>query len=212
MRNTKQYGRHGKDTVKPKAQRHAKYTGGRKVKHASSYDSKQALHQTNFQESKDWLGGDKRAYKIEPNQNAVSSSGNSNETILFRVSNDNAVGKNDGLISESFTRGTAYKIPEGMERVAHQQRRNNYDIKESDQRIQEFLWKNIRMTEEGRHLLKDHSLYDVLGCKWDLFKLRVEALFEPGMHWDNFGEWYLKTEPTEEQNSWHFESITPIWA
>ena len=68
------------------------------------------------------------------------------------------------------------------------------------------------MTEEGRTLLKDHSLYDVLGCKWDLFNLRVEALFEPGMHWDNFGEWYLKTEPTEEQNSWHFESITPIWA
>ncbi len=212
MRNNKQYGRHAKEIVKPKAQRNAKYTGSRIVKHASFYDLKYSSYQVKNQESRDWLGGDKRAYKIEPNQNAVSSSGSSNESILFRVSKDNAVGNNDGLISESFVRGTAHKIPEGMERVAHQQRRNNYDIKESDQRLQEYLWKNIRMTEEGRTLLKDHSLYDVLGCKWDLFKLRVEALFEPGMHWDNFGEWYLKTEPTEEQNSWHFESITPIWA
>lgn len=212
MRNNKQYGRRAKEIIKPKAQRNAKYTGSRIIKHTSFYDLKHSSYQVKNQESRDWLGGDKRAYKIEPNQNAVSSSGSSNESILFRVSNDNAVGKNDGLISESFVRGTAHKIPEGMERVAHQQRRNNYDIKESDQRLQEYLWKNIRMTEEGRTLLKDHSLYDVLGCKWDLFKLRVEALFEPGMHWDNFGEWYLKTEPTEEQNSWHFESITPIWA
>ena len=212
MRNNKQYGRRAKEIIKPKAQRNAKYTGSRIIKHTSFYDLKYSSYQVKNQESKDWLGGDKRAYKIEPNQNAVSSSGSSNESIQYRVSNDNAVGKNDGLISESFVRGTAHKIPEGMERVAHQQRRNNYDIKESDQRLQEYLWKNIRMTEEGRNLLKDHSLYDVLGCKWDLFKLRVEALFEPGMHWDNFGEWYLKTEPTEDQNSWHFESITPIWA
>lgn len=69
---------------------------------------------------------------------------------------------------------------------------------------------------------KSGSAVKDLGCTTKEFKLYIEAQFQPGMTWNNYGEWHLDhviplsyfdlTDRTQVQEACHYLNIQPLWA
>ena len=61
---------------------------------------------------------------------------------------------------------------------------------------------------------------ETLGCSWAEFVLHIERLFQPGMTWENRGEWHidhiipLASAKTEEDviRLNHYTNLQPLWA
>lgn len=66
-----------------------------------------------------------------------------------------------------------------------------------------------------------HSL-DLLGCSVDELKVHLEQQFEPGMTWENYGEWQIDHiipcsyfDLTKEENQricFNYRNLQPLWA
>jgi hypothetical protein len=69
-------------------------------------------------------------------------------------------------------------------------------------------------------LLKSQSTFSILGCDFHTVKKWIERKFQPGMSWDNLGEWHidhkdpLATGRTEEEilRLCHYTNLQPLWA
>ena len=68
---------------------------------------------------------------------------------------------------------------------------------------------------------KNRGTLDYLGCDIVQYKAYMEALFTPGMTWDNMGEWEIDhiipikyDNPTEyeEIGRLHYSNTQPMWA
>ena len=61
-----------------------------------------------------------------------------------------------------------------------------------------------------------------LGCNLETVKGHIEAKFEPGMSWDNYGEWHIDhifpvsiaydLGPDSFAKACHFTNLQPLWA
>jgi hypothetical protein len=61
-----------------------------------------------------------------------------------------------------------------------------------------------------------------LGCTVPELKLHLEALFQPGMSWDNYGEWHIDhikplakfdlTDRDQFVQACHYTNLRPLWA
>lgn len=70
--------------------------------------------------------------------------------------------------------------------------------------------------------IKNGSALKLLGCSIEEFKLFIEAKFQPGMNWDNHGEWHLDHirplssfdlfNTSELEIACHFSNFQPLWA
>lgn len=70
--------------------------------------------------------------------------------------------------------------------------------------------------------IKQASAIDSLGCTLDEFVVYFEKLFQPGMTWENHGEWHVDhirplssfdLELKEEQErACHYSNLQPLWA
>ncbi len=68
---------------------------------------------------------------------------------------------------------------------------------------------------------KKSSTWSYVGCSYEDFVKHIESLFEPGMTWDNYGEWELdhkepifKFDHSEDNQiylAWNYTNIQPIW-
>lgn len=66
-----------------------------------------------------------------------------------------------------------------------------------------------------------HTL-ELLGCSIDELKVHLEQQFEPGMTWDNYGEWHIDHiipcnyfDLTKEENQricFNYRNLQPLWA
>lgn len=66
------------------------------------------------------------------------------------------------------------------------------------------------------------SLPKLLGCSIKQLKLHLESQFQPGMNWENYGEWHIdhikplsKFDLTIEEQlktACHFSNLQPLWA
>lgn len=142
-------------------------------------------------------------------QTAVSEGDLSTNESLELKPVRTAVTKTNGLMEQSFIRRTALKIRKGIERLAHQRRRFNYARKVADERIRENLWKRIRMESSGRDQLKDNSLYDMLGCNWNQFRVHIEQQFDSDMNWQNYGVWYIDFMDMNITEKWNYKNLIP---
>ena len=198
--------------IKPLCQRGVLHTGSRQKKHASAYAKRKQY--TRVYENENTAVGSTIISNVAVNERSVGQTAVSEGDLSMRESvalssSSTAVSKNNGLLQQSFIRRTALKIKKGVERLAHKRRRGNYKRKMSDQRIQENLWKRIRMDEAGRDLLKDNSLFDIIGCDWQQFKIHIEEEFQDGMTWDNYGKWYIDFIDSAALQKWNYKNLIP---
>jgi hypothetical protein len=198
--------------IKPLGQRGVLHAGSRQKKHTSAYAKRKQY--TRVYENENTAVGSNIISNVAVNERSVGQTAVSEGDFSMRESvalssSSTAVSKNNGLLQQSFIRRTALKIKKGVERLAHKRRRGNYKRKVSDQRIQENLWKRIRMDEAGRDLLKDNSLFDIIGCDWQQFKIHIEEEFQDGMTWDNYGKWYIDFIDSAALQKWNYKNLIP---
>lgn len=78
------------------------------------------------------------------------------------------------------------------------------------------LWHAIRNGQKAGSAVKD------LGCSVEEFTVYIASLFEPGMSWDNWGEWHLDhvkplasfdlTQRDQFLAACHYTNLQPLWA
>jgi hypothetical protein len=70
--------------------------------------------------------------------------------------------------------------------------------------------------------VKSAALKDILGCTMGELRTHLESQFQPGMTWDNYGEWHLDhimpvdsfclINPIEQRQCFHYTNLQPLWA
>lgn len=95
-------------------------------------------------------------------------------------------------------------------------------------RVTNLVWKlgvalrNRVRDAVGRGKPRAGTLTDLLGCSVAQLKAHLEALFRPGMTWDNYGEWHIDhirpcasfdlTDPEQQKACFNFANLQPLWA
>lgn len=87
-------------------------------------------------------------------------------------------------------------------------------------RISTTLRGRIRCALKG--IAKSKSTEALLNISFEKFKTYLEQLFQPGMSWDNYGEWHIDhiipcahfdlTDPYQQRICFHYLNMRPLWA
>lgn len=85
-------------------------------------------------------------------------------------------------------------------------------------RLRSYYWFHLKKSKTS----KTNSSIKMLGCSIQEFKEKLESMFEPGMTWDNYGEWHLDhirpcasfdlSDPVQLAECFHFSNFQPLWA
>jgi hypothetical protein len=120
--------------------------------------------------------------------------------------------------------------PERYDRWA-KNRRENRDYSQEYQRIQsdellkskDSIRKLLIASLKVRNITKSKLVMkteDILGCKFEFFKIHIETQFKEGMNWFNHGEWHIDHkvplmigETVDEIIKLnHYTNFQPLWA
>jgi hypothetical protein len=112
-----------------------------------------------------------------------------------------------------------------------QNRREVRDYSKEYQRIQtdevlkakDVIRKLVLASLKVRNISKSKLVMrteDILGCKFDFFKIHIETQFEEGMNWFNHGKWhidhkvplYIGKTVDEIIKLNHYTNLQPLWA
>ena len=118
----------------------------------------------------------------------------------------------------------AYKArPENRERrrvlsrIRMKQRRKEDPAYRLQCTVRKRMWDALRGARKS-----DRSM-NLIGCSPDTLRLCLEARFEPGMTWDNYGSaWHVDhiiplaaydlTDPEQQRQAFHYTNLQPMWA
>lgn len=97
----------------------------------------------------------------------------------------------------------------------------------SQGQLKAVLW-NLQVALRRRFNRALHQDYKAgsavrdLGCSIKQFKCYLESQFQPGMSWENYGQWHIDhikplalfdlTNPGQVQEACHFTNLRPLWA
>lgn len=99
-----------------------------------------------------------------------------------------------------------------------------YNAKQLAENLQRRLSKNLRHRLRKAMLGETRGVSAVrdLGLTIHQFRAYIEGLFQPGMTWDNYGEWHLDhkrplklfdlTDHAQALAACHYTNIQPLWA
>ena len=69
---------------------------------------------------------------------------------------------------------------------------------------------------------KNSRTQELLGCDIEFFRGYLEARFQLGMSWDNYGEWHIDhripckefdlTDSVQQKQCFHYSNLQPLWA
>ena len=113
---------------------------------------------------------------------------------------------------------------------AHRSKRSIKDKRnkhEREKRARDFVYKfAVNMRNRFNSWLngfkKDKRTFEYINCtKQELVKY-LESLFQPGMSWENYGEWHIdhviplssfdRTNEEDMHKAWTKENLQPLWA
>lgn len=73
-----------------------------------------------------------------------------------------------------------------------------------------------------RHTGRRGSTLELLGCTAEHYQAYLAGLFQPGMSWQNYGEWHIDhvrplasfdlSDPAQQRAAFHFSNTQPLWA
>ena len=90
-------------------------------------------------------------------------------------------------------------------------------------RIKTYIKRNIRnsLFRHGKQR-KATSTTKLLGCSIDFLRGYLEARFQKGMNWGNYGKWHIDhiipcaefdlRNPVQQQQCFHYTNLRPLWA
>ena len=69
---------------------------------------------------------------------------------------------------------------------------------------------------------KSLSTMFLIGCEIDYLMFHIQEQFQPGMSWDNYGEWHIDhikpcalfdlSQPSEQYKCFNYTNLQPLWA
>lgn len=69
---------------------------------------------------------------------------------------------------------------------------------------------------------KSARTIELLGCPVWRLKFYLAVLFDPGMTWENHGEWHIDhirpcksfdlSDPSQQRECFHYSNLQPLWA
>jgi hypothetical protein len=87
-------------------------------------------------------------------------------------------------------------------------------------RLAEILRARLRSAIKGN--FRSGSAVRDLGCSIDFLKLYFETIFQPGMSWENQGEWHIDhikplssfdlSDSEQLKQACHYTNLQPLWA
>lgn len=82
--------------------------------------------------------------------------------------------------------------------------------------------KRLHSALKAQNAAKNHRTLELLGTTIAKAYAYLESLFQPGMSWDNHGEWHIDhiipcasfdlTNPAEQKKCFHYTNLQPLWA
>jgi hypothetical protein len=70
----------------------------------------------------------------------------------------------------------------------------------------------IREALKNNNKVKEHQTIEYLGCNYEFLKNYLEKKFQPGMNWENYGEWEIDhIVPVSKNGSFHYTNLQPLW-
>ena len=74
----------------------------------------------------------------------------------------------------------------------------------------------------AQYTVKSDKTLELLGASVTFVKKYLESLFQPGMSWDNYGEWHVDhiipcasfdlNDPEQQKKCFHYTNLQPLWA
>lgn len=115
---------------------------------------------------------------------------------------------------DSYTKENKSRLSAYHKDWAHERRQNDVEF-----RIKENLRSRLRMALKKN--LKTGSAIRDLGCSVGALKSHLENQFQPGMSWENYGEWHIDhivplsafdlTNEEEHKKACHYSNLQPLW-
>lgn len=79
------------------------------------------------------------------------------------------------------------------------------------------VWDALRgITKKGT------KTQDLVGCSFSDLRGHIQSQFQPGMTWDNYGQWHIDhirpcasfdlTDPEQQRACFNFKNLQPLWA
>lgn len=79
-----------------------------------------------------------------------------------------------------------------------------------------------RLLEALRGRDKSRTTFELIGCSREELIAHLEAQFQDGMSWDNYGDWHVDhvrplawfdlTKPSHQRRACHYTNLQPLWA
>jgi len=119
------------------------------------------------------------------------------------------------------------------ERLAAGKKRRSTDLFKKKMRERMRLWRAIPINRLSKALrsrlrhalngaLKSATTESLLGCSFEKARAYIESQFQPGMGWENYGQWHVDhiipckffdlSLPEHQQLCFNFRNLQPLWA
>jgi len=117
--------------------------------------------------------------------------------------------------------------PAWLKEKAHQSLMSRYYIKGRRRydpafRIACNLRARLRSAVKAQGAKKHSKTLDLLGCDTAFLKRHLESLWQPGMCWENYGEWHIDhkrlcasfdlLDPAQQRACFHWSNLQPLWS
>jgi hypothetical protein len=97
-------------------------------------------------------------------------------------------------------------------------------LKQLNRKINDKISRNLRsrVRKALKGIDKSKNTIKLLGCSIEQLKQHLESQFQPGMSWNNYGQWHIDhirpcvsfdlNIKEEQQNCFHYINLQPLWA
>jgi hypothetical protein len=105
---------------------------------------------------------------------------------------------------------------------AKQEYRRRYRATRPEFRIACSLRSRIQVALKRALANKSNNSITLLGCSAGFYRNYLETLFQPGMSWENYGDWHIDhilpltsfdlTDKAQQLVAFNFKNTQPLWA